>query len=59
VPTAKPFTGKKKKKAVKAVKVEDLDLDPDAWPKFEKLIRDAAKGVLPPLKSPPLARSAP
>ena len=24
-------------------KVADLDLDPDAWPKFEKLIKSAAK----------------
>ena len=27
----------------KPVKVEGVEIDPDAWPKFEKLIRDAAK----------------
>jgi hypothetical protein len=27
----------------KAPKPEAIDLDPDAWPKFEKLIKSAAK----------------
>ena len=31
------------KSVKKAVKPPDLDLDPDAWPKFEKLIKSAAK----------------
>ena len=26
----------------KAVKIEDVELDPDAWPRFEKLIKSAA-----------------
>jgi uncharacterized protein HemY len=34
---------KQKKKAKAKTKVEVLDLDPDAWPKFEKLIKNAAK----------------
>lgn len=36
----------KKKQAPEKPKVGQfakLDLDPDAWPKFEKLIKDAAK----------------
>jgi hypothetical protein len=43
-----------KKKAIKKTKasVGDLDLDPDAWPKFEKLIRDAAAGRPKPKKRP-------
>ena len=27
----------------KLLKPEEIELDPDAWPKFEQLIRDAAK----------------
>lgn len=27
----------------KPIKLEEIDLEPDAWPKFEKLIRAAAK----------------
>jgi len=32
-------------KKAKTIKVDasNLDLDPDAWPKFEKLIKSAAK----------------
>lgn len=36
---------KSKHKKAKAIKADtsNLDLDPDAWPKFEKLIKSAAK----------------
>jgi hypothetical protein len=27
--------------------IESLDLDPDAWPKFEKLIRESSKKPRP------------
>jgi hypothetical protein len=37
-------TKKKPKRIPKSkIKADDLELDPDAWPKFEQLIRDAAK----------------
>jgi hypothetical protein len=37
------MVSKAKKSAVKPPKADDLDLDPDAWPKFEKMIRTVAK----------------
>ena len=33
----------KKTKQDVGKKVKELDLDPDAWPRFERLIHDAAK----------------
>lgn len=38
-------TKRKAKAAPKPIRPEvaNLDLDPDAWPKFEKLIKSAAK----------------
>ena len=33
----------KPKAKPKAADTSNLDLDPDAWPKFEKLIKNAAK----------------
>jgi hypothetical protein len=38
----KSVTPKKPSKA-KAPAAADLELDPDAWPKFEELVRSAAK----------------
>jgi len=32
-----------KGKQPKPMKIEGVELDPDAWPKFEKLIKSAAK----------------
>lgn len=47
----------KKSKAKKVdTKIEDLDLDPDAWPKFEKLIKSAAKLGPKPHEKPPKAQ---
>jgi len=41
----KPAAQKPKKAKPKSIEsnVSTLDLDPDAWPKFEKLIKSAAK----------------
>jgi hypothetical protein len=41
-------TKKAKTKAKPKPKIEELDLDPDAWPKFEKFLRSAAKTPRPP-----------
>ena len=40
-----PKTTAKKSTKVKPVKADtsNLDLDPDAWPKFEKLVKSAVK----------------
>ena len=40
-----PKAPKTKPKKAKAIQTDtsNLDLDPDAWPKFEKLIKSAAK----------------
>ena len=40
---AKPPKKKTKKAKPAQVDTSNLDLDPDAWPKFEKLIKSAAK----------------
>ena len=41
----------------KGTKVEEIELDPDAWPKFEKLIRSAAKmGPMPHSSAPKRAK---
>jgi hypothetical protein len=37
-----------KKKAKPAPKIEDLDLDPDAWPQFEGLVKSLAKPHIKP-----------
>jgi hypothetical protein len=37
------MASKAKKSAVKPTRAKDLDLDPDAWPKFEAMIRTVAK----------------
>jgi uncharacterized protein HemY len=45
-PAKKPAKAK-----INMAEIANLDLDPGAWPKFEKLIRDAAKNVpKPPAK---------
>jgi hypothetical protein len=53
---AKPPAKKKAKKALpKGLEsnISTLDIDPDAWPKFEKLIKSAAKmGPKPHKKTP-------
>jgi hypothetical protein len=40
---AKPPAPKTKKPKPISPEVANLDLDPEAWPKFEKLVKSAAK----------------
>jgi hypothetical protein len=49
-PAKKP-AGKTKAKVKASPKPVDLELDPDAWPKFEALVRSAAKMGHRPQKS--------
>lgn len=45
---SRPSRGAKKSSySAATIEAEKLDLDPDAWPKFEKLIREAAKAAKP------------
>lgn len=56
MPPPKAENKPKKKKGDSKLKIDDSDLDPEAWPKFEKLIRDAARGVPAPPKKVPTSQ---
>ena len=55
---SKPSSGKKSQPYT-ASKIEaEVELEPDAWPKFEKLIRDASKTGTQLRKKPPASQKS-
>jgi hypothetical protein len=52
----KPGKPTKRKPKPISPEIESLDLDPDAWEKFEKLVHNAAKTRLPNAKRRPTSQ---